>query len=162
MTNVKTFGKFKSEQWCQYCLPLKIMENAEINNIIKIIGLQYKKNYSDPDSLKTLRYGKIMIMTDQVWFLVSHDTFDISFYSLVNFLVCLLLLFCFFYWTLLHSCVRIRIKMAPTLKACWSTSSTTTGRLCYVTTSWRSLSHPSSRSVNKERQSLAGSFCEPQ
>ncbi|XP_058477066.1 DNA topoisomerase 2-alpha [Solea solea] len=43
----------------------QIMENAEINNIIKILGLQYKKNYSDPDSLKTLRYGKLMIMTDQ-------------------------------------------------------------------------------------------------
>lgn len=43
----------------------QIMENAEINNIIKILGLQYKKNYSDPESLKTLRYGKIMIMTDQ-------------------------------------------------------------------------------------------------
>lgn len=42
------------------------MENAEINNIIKIVGLQYKKNYEDEDSLKTLRYGKIMIMTDQV------------------------------------------------------------------------------------------------
>ncbi|KAM6963798.1 DNA topoisomerase 2-alpha [Tautogolabrus adspersus] len=43
----------------------QIMENAEINNVIKILGLQYKKNYSDPESLKTLRYGKIMIMTDQ-------------------------------------------------------------------------------------------------
>uniref|UniRef100_A0A7N5ZV92 DNA topoisomerase 2 n=1 Tax=Anabas testudineus TaxID=64144 RepID=A0A7N5ZV92_ANATE len=43
----------------------QIMENAEINNIIKILGLQYKKNYSDPESLKSLRYGKIMIMTDQ-------------------------------------------------------------------------------------------------
>ncbi|XP_036407893.1 DNA topoisomerase 2-alpha [Megalops cyprinoides] len=43
----------------------QIMENAEINNIIKILGLQYKKNYSDPESLKTLRYGKLMIMTDQ-------------------------------------------------------------------------------------------------
>uniref|UniRef100_A0A452UTV9 DNA topoisomerase 2 n=1 Tax=Ursus maritimus TaxID=29073 RepID=A0A452UTV9_URSMA len=43
----------------------QIMENAEINNIIKIVGLQYKKNYDDEDSLKTLRYGKIMIMTDQ-------------------------------------------------------------------------------------------------
>lgn len=42
------------------------MENAEINNIIKIVGLQYKKNYDDEESLKTLRYGKIMIMTDQV------------------------------------------------------------------------------------------------
>ncbi len=42
------------------------MENAEINNVIKILGLQYKKNYSDPESLKSLRYGKLMIMTDQV------------------------------------------------------------------------------------------------
>lgn len=42
------------------------MENAEINNIIKIVGLQYKKNYEDEESLKSLRYGKIMIMTDQV------------------------------------------------------------------------------------------------
>ncbi|XP_053496302.1 DNA topoisomerase 2-alpha [Ictalurus furcatus] len=43
----------------------QIMENAEINNIIKILGLQYRKNYSDPESLKTLRYGRLMIMTDQ-------------------------------------------------------------------------------------------------
>uniref|UniRef100_A0A8C5QB52 DNA topoisomerase 2 n=1 Tax=Leptobrachium leishanense TaxID=445787 RepID=A0A8C5QB52_9ANUR len=43
----------------------QIMENAEINNVIKIMGLQYKKNYADLESLKTLRYGKIMIMTDQ-------------------------------------------------------------------------------------------------
>uniref|UniRef100_A0A8D3C4D2 DNA topoisomerase 2 n=1 Tax=Scophthalmus maximus TaxID=52904 RepID=A0A8D3C4D2_SCOMX len=50
---------------CCLGLPSQIMENAEINNIIKILGLQYKKNYSDPESLKSLRYGKIMIMTDQ-------------------------------------------------------------------------------------------------
>lgn len=43
----------------------QIMENAEINSVIKILGLQYKKNYSDPESLKSLRYGKLMIMTDQ-------------------------------------------------------------------------------------------------
>ncbi|XP_025972113.1 DNA topoisomerase 2-alpha [Dromaius novaehollandiae] len=43
----------------------QIMENAEINNLIKIVGLQYKKNYEDHESLKSLRYGKIMIMTDQ-------------------------------------------------------------------------------------------------
>ncbi|XP_003222506.3 DNA topoisomerase 2-alpha [Anolis carolinensis] len=43
----------------------QIMENAEINNIIKIVGLQYKKTYDDEESLRTLRYGKIMIMTDQ-------------------------------------------------------------------------------------------------
>lgn len=49
----------------------QIMENAEINNIIKILGLQYKQNYSDPVSLKSLRYGKIMIMTDQVFALFN-------------------------------------------------------------------------------------------
>uniref|UniRef100_A0A7M4E424 DNA topoisomerase 2 n=1 Tax=Crocodylus porosus TaxID=8502 RepID=A0A7M4E424_CROPO len=43
----------------------QIMENAEINSIIKIVGLQYKKDYDDQDSLKSLRYGRIMIMTDQ-------------------------------------------------------------------------------------------------
>ncbi|KAL0984286.1 hypothetical protein UPYG_G00139470 [Umbra pygmaea] len=43
----------------------QIMDNAEINSIIKIMGLQYRKNYSDPESLKTLRYGRLMIMTDQ-------------------------------------------------------------------------------------------------
>ncbi|XP_056631793.1 DNA topoisomerase 2 isoform X1 [Diorhabda sublineata] len=43
----------------------QILENQEINNIIKIMGLQYKKKYNSPDDMKTLRYGKIMIMTDQ-------------------------------------------------------------------------------------------------
>lgn len=43
----------------------QILENAEINNIIKILGLQYKKKYNTPEDLKTLRYGKLMIMTDQ-------------------------------------------------------------------------------------------------
>ncbi|XP_055923521.1 DNA topoisomerase 2 [Eupeodes corollae] len=43
----------------------QILENAEINNLIKIVGLQYKKKYLELDDLKSLRYGKIMIMTDQ-------------------------------------------------------------------------------------------------
>lgn len=43
----------------------QILENAEINNLIKILGLQYKKKYETRDDLKTLRYGKLMIMTDQ-------------------------------------------------------------------------------------------------
>lgn len=43
----------------------QIVENAEINNIIKILGLQYKKKYETMDDLKTLRYGRLMIMTDQ-------------------------------------------------------------------------------------------------
>ena len=43
----------------------KIIENNEIQNIIKIIGLQRGKSYMDQNELKTLRYGGIMIMTDQ-------------------------------------------------------------------------------------------------
>jgi DNA topoisomerase II len=40
-----------------------IMKNEEIQNIKKIVGLQHSKQYSSIDSL---RYGSIMIMTDQV------------------------------------------------------------------------------------------------
>lgn len=43
----------------------QILENAEINNLIKILGLQYKKKYNSEEDMKTLRYGKVMIMTDQ-------------------------------------------------------------------------------------------------
>ncbi|XP_075677432.1 DNA topoisomerase 2-alpha-like isoform X3 [Dermatophagoides pteronyssinus] len=43
----------------------QIMENAEINSLVKILGLQYKKKYNTIEDLKTLRYGKLMIMTDQ-------------------------------------------------------------------------------------------------
>lgn len=42
------------------------MENAEINNMIKILGLSYKRKYASEDDLKTLRYGKLMVMADQV------------------------------------------------------------------------------------------------
>lgn len=41
------------------------MENAEINNMVKIMGLRYKEKYDTPESMKTLRYGRMMIMTDQ-------------------------------------------------------------------------------------------------
>ena len=40
----------------------KITDNAEITNIKKIMGLQQNKKYID---LKDLRYGRIMVMTDQ-------------------------------------------------------------------------------------------------
>lgn len=45
--------------------PKAVMDNAEIQNLIKIIGLQYKKKYETLEELRTLRYGKLMIMTDQ-------------------------------------------------------------------------------------------------
>jgi DNA topoisomerase II len=41
----------------------QIMKNEEIQNIKKIMGLQHNKDYSN---VASLRYGKLMIMTDQV------------------------------------------------------------------------------------------------
>ncbi|KAK5640442.1 hypothetical protein RI129_011253 [Pyrocoelia pectoralis] len=43
----------------------QILENAEIKNLIKILGLQYDRKYATETDMKTLRYGKVMIMTDQ-------------------------------------------------------------------------------------------------
>jgi len=40
----------------------QILENAEISNIKKILGLQHGKTYED---VSALRYGHVMIMTDQ-------------------------------------------------------------------------------------------------
>lgn len=42
----------------------QIMKNFEIQAIKQIMGLQHKKKY-DESSLKSLRYGHLMIMTDQ-------------------------------------------------------------------------------------------------
>ena len=38
--------------------------------LLKILGLQYKKKYDTDDDMKTLRYGKVMIMADQVGYLL--------------------------------------------------------------------------------------------
>ncbi|CDO71762.1 hypothetical protein BN946_scf184920.g46 [Trametes cinnabarina] len=40
----------------------QIMKNEEIQNIKKILGLQHNKEYTD---INTLRYGRLMLMTDQ-------------------------------------------------------------------------------------------------
>lgn len=42
-----------------------MVNNEEILNVVKIMGLKYGQNYDDEKALKTLRYGHIMIMTDQ-------------------------------------------------------------------------------------------------
>lgn len=44
----------------------QIAENQETENIKKILGLQHDKVY---ENIKSLRYGHLMIMTDQVHFL---------------------------------------------------------------------------------------------
>ncbi len=43
----------------------QILDNAEVTSMCKIVGLNFKEKYESKDSLKSLRYGKIMIMTDQ-------------------------------------------------------------------------------------------------
>ena len=40
-------------------------ENAEITNIVKIMGLKYGKKYMSESDLASLRYGHLMVMTDQ-------------------------------------------------------------------------------------------------
>ena len=42
----------------------KVSDNQEISNLVKIMGLKYTKSKSKEDTLKDLRYGKIMIFTD--------------------------------------------------------------------------------------------------
>jgi len=43
----------------------QILENKEICELVKIMGLTYKKKYETMEDIKGLRYGKLMIMTDQ-------------------------------------------------------------------------------------------------
>lgn len=57
----------------------QVKNNVEITHIKQILGLQHGKTY-DEDSIKTLRYGKLMIMTDQ-----DHDGSHIK-GLLINFL----------------------------------------------------------------------------
>lgn len=42
----------------------QIMDNAEITNLKKILGLQHNKKYSE-ETIKSLRYGHVLIMADQ-------------------------------------------------------------------------------------------------
>ncbi|KYQ93901.1 DNA topoisomerase II [Tieghemostelium lacteum] len=45
--------------------PKSLLNNEEINHLTTILGLSHKKDYKDAESLSELRYGKVMIMTDQ-------------------------------------------------------------------------------------------------
>jgi DNA topoisomerase-2 len=42
----------------------KVSDNQEISNLVKIIGLKYAKYKNKEESIKDLRYGRIMIFTD--------------------------------------------------------------------------------------------------
>ena len=51
---------------CREAGHTQLTANEEIKNIIKAMGFDFKKKYSEIEDLKDLRYGKLMIMTDQV------------------------------------------------------------------------------------------------
>ena len=40
-----------------------LTDNAELTSLSSILGLEFGKNYED--SIKELRYGRVMLMTDQ-------------------------------------------------------------------------------------------------
>ena len=46
-------------------LSKKLLENKEITEIKKIIGLESNKVYNNENTKKLLRYGKVLFMTDQ-------------------------------------------------------------------------------------------------
>ncbi|PXF40486.1 DNA topoisomerase 2 [Gracilariopsis chorda] len=81
----------------------QIMDNPEINNLKKILGLQHGKKYNC-DTVKSLRYGHVMIMTDQ-----DHDGSHIK-GLLINF-------FDHFWPSLLHIDGFLQEFITPILKA---------------------------------------------
>lgn len=104
-------------------------ENQEINALVKILGLQYGKKYETAEDFKTLRYGKVMIMADQV-------------------------IFCLY----LQNCSCFRTRMAATLKGWSSTSSTTAGPPLSITALWNNLLPPSSKPSEEARSCLSSLF----
>ncbi|VDK60288.1 unnamed protein product [Anisakis simplex] len=45
------------------------LQNAEVSALVRILGLRFGEDYSSDEKRKELRYGHLMIMTDQVAFL---------------------------------------------------------------------------------------------
>lgn len=43
----------------------QLKENKELNNLKKMLGLRHNIDYTNPEHFDTLRYGKLMILTDQ-------------------------------------------------------------------------------------------------
>ena len=81
-----------------------IMNNKEISELKQILGLQQGKDYTDESQRKSLRYGHLMVMTDQ-----DHDGSHIK-GLIINFLHC--------YWpNLLKKTDFLREFVTPIVKA---------------------------------------------
>jgi len=88
-----------------------IMNNKEISELKQILGLQQGKDYSDEAARKSLRYGHLMIMTDQ-----DHDGSHIK-GLIINFLHC--------YWpSLLKANDYLREFVTPIVKVTKAKSAT--------------------------------------
>lgn len=59
------YGMYKLTNFTDEAMHRTISEMPEIVTLIDIVGLQYKADYSTEAQRKTLRYGKLMILTDQ-------------------------------------------------------------------------------------------------
>lgn len=59
------YGMFQLLRKTNETTQKKMLDISELNSLIKVVGLQYNKEYSTAAHLKSLRYGKLMIFTDQ-------------------------------------------------------------------------------------------------
>lgn len=62
-------------------IDVQVTDNVEVNALIKILGLQYKMKYEKDDDMKSLRYGKVMVMADQVGFFLGFGVFIALIYN---------------------------------------------------------------------------------
>ncbi|KAG0514337.1 hypothetical protein BDA96_10G182400, partial [Sorghum bicolor] len=62
-TRASGLGSVRRDYFGVVALKGKLLN--EINNMRKIIGFRLQKHYNDEKDLKDLRYGKVMVMTDQ-------------------------------------------------------------------------------------------------
>jgi len=86
------------------CHPRQLAQNEEVNNLRIILGLEFDRDYSTPESRKALRYGHVMLMTDQ-----DHDGSHIK-GLIMN-------LFDFFWPSLLEGGDFLEAFMTPIVKA---------------------------------------------
>jgi DNA topoisomerase-2 len=86
------------------CHPRQLAQNEEVNHLRIILGLEYDRDYATTEARKSLRYGRVMLMTDQ-----DHDGSHIR-GLIVN-------LFDFFWPSLLQHGDFLEAFVSPIVKA---------------------------------------------